>query len=344
MIIFGVCFFLFCFTKLSAGSTFSGKTSPDDLLTRFDALVNRFKEEFNQIIQEERKKLNAEVKAFNAHKQKLNISDDDIIQLNVGGQKFTTTRSTLCHVNGSLLATMFSGSLKDSLKRDQDGAVILDFNPQFFAWILNYLRAKKISTPDAAPVLPKVPKDQMRNFNILIDYLGLSDEISRITEKFNLHSPEVSLEENGIVVVHDSTRGHSYVLGDNTYQRGITHFKLKLESFQNNYWILVGILEADVVPKGVRSYNWAGAYGWALGSSGQKYQDGSFKGYGSWKNLSKQGDTVELVLDCDAAWVSLYLPTGHQYHIGIPNSKSWRLHVNMYGANDKIRIVEVVQD
>ena len=30
----------------------------------------------------------------------------DFIQLNVGGEKFTTTRSTLCQVEGSLLAAM----------------------------------------------------------------------------------------------------------------------------------------------------------------------------------------------------------------------------------------------
>jgi hypothetical protein len=32
------------------------------------------------------------------------VSDNDIIHLNVGGQKLTTERSTLCQVEGSLLA------------------------------------------------------------------------------------------------------------------------------------------------------------------------------------------------------------------------------------------------
>ena len=104
---------------------------------------------------------------------------NDVIQLNVGGQKFTTTRSTLRQVNGSLLATMFSETMEHSLKHDQDGAVVLDFNPEHFSWILNYLRAKKISTPKNPLVLSKVPKDQKENFNILFDYLGSSDKPTR---------------------------------------------------------------------------------------------------------------------------------------------------------------------
>ena len=340
MLIFRVCLILFCFTK-----SFAGKPSSDGLVTRFDDLFNRFKQEFNKIIQEERKKMQAEVEVFNTYKQGLNVSDGDIIQLNVGGQKFTTTRSTLRQINGSLLATMFSGSMERSLKHDQDGAVVLDFNPEHFSWILNYLRAKKISTPKNPPVLPEVAKDQKENFNILFDYLGLNDKPTRLTEKFNLRSSKVSLQKNGRVAVHDSTRGHTYVLGKNIYRRGTISFKLKLESFQNNHWILVGIVKADVVPKSPYSYRWAGAYGWSLGNNGQLYENGVNKGFGlSWKKLSKQGDTVELVLDCDGGKLSLHLPTGQQYHIVIPKSQSWRLHVNLYGANDKIRIVEVVQD
>ncbi len=79
--------------------------SCSDLLRKFDALVKRFRDEFNEIIEGEGVKLRAGVEAFNEEKHKmkaLDVSEDDIIRLNVGGQKFTTTRSTLCQVEGSL--------------------------------------------------------------------------------------------------------------------------------------------------------------------------------------------------------------------------------------------------
>ena len=67
-------------------------------------------------------------------------------------QKFTTTRSTLRQVNGSVLATMFSRSTGRRLKHNKDGAVVLVFNPEHFSWILNCQRAKKISTPENPPL------------------------------------------------------------------------------------------------------------------------------------------------------------------------------------------------
>jgi hypothetical protein len=156
------------------------KMSGEDLLTKFDDLVKRFRSEFNDIIEGERAKMKAELDAYNAEKQRMKaveVSDNDIIHLNVGGHKLTTKRSTLCQVEGSLLASMFSGRWEDSLERDKDGAIFFDFNPQYFLVILEYLRAKKIATPGHPAPLPKVAEDQAESFNNLLGYLGLSDEI-----------------------------------------------------------------------------------------------------------------------------------------------------------------------
>ena len=168
---------------------------------------------------------------------------------------------------------MFSRNWKHGLKRDQDDAVVLDFNPEHFGWILNYLRAMKISTPERIPVFRKVPNNEIKNFNILLKYLGLADEIFPVqNERFHKRSSKVSLRENGRVAVHDSTRAYSYVLGENVYEHGTVRFKLKLESFQNNF-ILVGILKAYVVSGSRFSYDWPGTYAWSLGGSGNMYKE-----------------------------------------------------------------------
>jgi hypothetical protein len=265
--------------------------------------------------------MKVELDAYNAEKQRMKaveVSDNDIIHLNAGGHKLTTKRSTLCQVEGSLLASMFSGRWEDSLERDQDGAIFFDFNPQYFLVILDYLRAKKIATPENPAPLPKVAEDQAKNFNNLLEYLGLSDEIVPAekvpSEKFNQHSSnEVTLQEGGTVAVHGPNNGHSYVLGENVHQQGIVRFKMKVESFQTKTWMLVGIAKADVVPPNNNSYQWPDSYGWALGQHGQVWKEGSGTTDNALKNLTKQGDTVELVLDCDAAKLSLHLPTGQQF-------------------------------
>ena len=143
------------------------------------------------------------------------------------------------------------------MKRDQDGVAFLDFNPEYFGWILDYLRAQKISSPENPAVLTEVPKNQMKNFNTLLEYLGLSDEIvpTRPTEllqneKFNECSSGITVQENGQVAIHDPSANQQYVLGENVYQRGIVRFKLKLETFHSNDWIFARIVKADVKPDG----------------------------------------------------------------------------------------------
>jgi hypothetical protein len=326
--------------------------STDDLLTKFDEMVKRFREEFNEIIEGERAKMKAEVEAYNAEKQKMKpfeVSDDDIIDLNVGGHKLTTTRSTLCQVEGSLLASMFSGRWEDGLKRDKDGAIFFDFNPQYFVIILGYLRARKIATPENPVPVPKVPEEQTKHFNDLVQYRGLNEEIvpkAEISqsEKFNLHSAGVAVQEGGKVACHNaSSQSHNYVIGENVYQHGIVNLKLKLESLKDNKWMFVGVMKGDVIPVSPTnnaSCRWSGSYGWVLGSGGGRvWQNGSYTTDFTLKQLSKQGDTVELVLDCDAGKLSLHLPTCHQFQIEIPKSKTWRLNVTLFYENDKIRIV-----
>jgi hypothetical protein len=234
---------------------------------------------------------------------------------------------------------MFSGRWEGAHKRDDDGAVFLDYNPEIFVPILNCLRAMKYATPGNPPSFPQLREDQMKDFKRFIQYLGLSGEIFP-PEKFNRHSSNVTLQEGGTVAVHGPNNGHShsYVLGENVYQQGIVRFKLKVESFKNE-WMFVGIVKADIVPPDNYSYRWSGSYGWSLGQSGRVWKDGSPTNDNALSHLTKQGDTVELVLDCDAAKLSLHLSTGQQFHIEIPKLQTWRLNVDLYYANDKVRII-----
>ena len=326
----------------------------ESLLTRFDEMVKRFRQEFSEIVESERAKIKAEVEAYKAEKQKIeavNVNDDDLIDLNVGGTKLTTSRSTLCQVEDSLLASMFSGRWEDNIKRDKDGAVFFDFNPQCFILILDYLRVKKIKTPGNPPPLPKVPKDQRESFNSLVLYLGLSNEISappKITpsEKFNSCSSGVTLKEEGQVAVHNQTTAYEYVLGENLYSQGTVNLKLKLESFQNNDWMFVGVTKASVSQSLASVSNrvsckWSGSYGWNLGfSGGWAWKNGSHTMDQTLQDVTKQGDMVKLVLECEAGKLSLYLPTGQKFNIDIPKAETWRLNVNLLCPGDRIRILK----
>jgi hypothetical protein len=80
-----------CCRHLSNSKSFSvllkrDKMSEECLLAKIDEIVTN---RFNEIIEGERAKMKAEVEASNAEKQ-IEVSDEDIIHLNVGGQKITT--------------------------------------------------------------------------------------------------------------------------------------------------------------------------------------------------------------------------------------------------------------
>ena len=263
------------------------------------------------------------------------VNGNDIIHLNVGGQKLTTKRSTLCQVENSLLATMFSGRWEESLERDQDGVVFLDYNPQYFVLILDYLRATKIAAPGTRIPWPKVADDQSKYFNILLQYLGLSPK-----EYVGQHSSGVIVQESETVAVKGPDRTPANIVGENVYQHGIVKVRLKIESFQNNpHWIFVGMVKEDVAPPNNYSYRCYGSYGWQLGRCGQIWKCGINTAETTLNNVTKQGDTVDLVLDCEAAKLSLHLANSQQFHIEIPKSQTWRLIVNLLGSNDKIRII-----
>ena len=155
-----------------------------------------------------------------------------------------------------------------------------------------------------------------------------------------MHSPGVTLQEDGKVAVHDGTRGYKCVLGENIYRQGIVNLKLKLESFKNNYRMFTGILEGEVIP-GQCSYIQPGSYGWLIGTSNFRgaCKNGLITKDNTLMGLLKQSDEFNLILNFDSAKLSLHLTTGQQFHIDIPKNKTWRLNVTMHSANDRIRII-----
>ena len=72
-------------------------------------------------------------------------SDDDLIELNVGGAVMVTCRGTLRQVRGSSLAALFDPANERMLLRDRAGRVFLDQDPAAFALALRYLRELRVS-------------------------------------------------------------------------------------------------------------------------------------------------------------------------------------------------------
>ena len=66
----------------------------------------------------------------------------DIINLNVGGSRFSTSRQTLCSVPDSFFSSLLSGRIPTC--RDETGALFIDRDPDLFKKILSFLRTKEL--------------------------------------------------------------------------------------------------------------------------------------------------------------------------------------------------------
>ena len=77
-----------------------------------------------------------------------------IIELNVGGHRFTTSLRTLTKDTNSMLAAMFSGRYE--IERCKDGAFFINRDGTHFRFILNYLRNGELILPDGATFLKEL--------------------------------------------------------------------------------------------------------------------------------------------------------------------------------------------
>ena len=301
---------------------------------------------------------------------------DNIVYLNVGGTKMATKMSTLCQIEGSLLAIMFSGRWEDSVERDEDGHIFLDYNPELFACVLDYLRAKKIETPSKPALLPQVALEDAVNFRSLVDYLGVEQNIQNDTQvrdestndnrkrQFELHSEGIELNQNGTVAKHKTgTNCHEFVIGkDVVNATGEARWRLKLNEVQPNSKLFVGVLDTRYRDSCVSEsltqrvnyihvpsvYEWEGSYGWILGENFQTCSNGHVLNTYTFGVLGKQDDTIELHLKTKTSdipeytntQVSLLLqPSGLKRCIPLPNSRAWQCVIGSYYAGDRISLI-----
>uniref|UniRef100_UPI00398EA899 BTB/POZ domain-containing protein KCTD9 isoform X2 n=1 Tax=Pristiophorus japonicus TaxID=55135 RepID=UPI00398EA899 len=96
----------------------------------------------------------------------------DWITLNVGGQYFTTTRSTLVNKEPeSMLAHMFRDKGAWGNKRDHQGGFLIDRSPEYFMPILNYLRHGQLIVNKGLNLLGVLEEAKFFGIDSLIEQL-----------------------------------------------------------------------------------------------------------------------------------------------------------------------------
>jgi hypothetical protein len=99
--------------------------------------ASKLKEMMEQMAQIQ-KEMEAKSKKEEEFIQNLQKQGSSTIDLNVGGQLFSTSLTTLRSEPDSMLAAMFSGRFE--APKDKNGRIFLDRDPTYFQSILNWLR------------------------------------------------------------------------------------------------------------------------------------------------------------------------------------------------------------
>jgi len=137
-------------------------------------------EQMEHIMDKQNSPERKQIKAEKRGTAKESVNEDEILELNVGGEVFMVKRSTMLFApDDSHLNAMFRGHY-GSMSRDAQGRIFLDMSPRVFSVILSYLRAVGMD--------PTRKKKRLRNRTLTIDpayqaeldsacvFLGLFDQ------------------------------------------------------------------------------------------------------------------------------------------------------------------------
>lgn len=151
--------------------------------------------------------------AFSSH-----ISD--IVNLNVGGTRFSTSRQTLTWVPDTFFTSLLNSERNGRISslRDETDAIFIDRDPKLFSIILNYLRTKEI---DIRSCDIRVLRHEAEFYNIspLIKRLMLCEEMDQsscgdVLFYGYLPAPNIPIQE--VALPSSSTSSVSGVTATNT--------------------------------------------------------------------------------------------------------------------------------
>eukprot|EP00928_Gymnodinium_smaydae_P053742 TRINITY_DN37669_c0_g1_i1.p1 TRINITY_DN37669_c0_g1~~TRINITY_DN37669_c0_g1_i1.p1 ORF type:complete len:368 (-),score=96.00 TRINITY_DN37669_c0_g1_i1:72-1175(-) len=120
------------------------------------------------------------------------------IDIKCSGRFFTLSQTLLDGVKGSALAQMFSPEFEARIPRDSEGRYLLDFNPECFELIVQYMQNKRLRAD--APV-PIVPKEQQKSMELLAEELRIPAFLTP-NQMAQVHCTSLQVNGNIVLATH----------------------------------------------------------------------------------------------------------------------------------------------
>lgn len=230
--------------------------SLEDTLSALPELLNRRKAELDK--QEEDLRKAEAAFAEETGKAYGSATPGDVIRLNIGGTILDVLRRTLCHAEGSMLASKFSGRWDDSLEKDSDGNFFIDQPYELFIVLIDYFRACAAATPKGPPISIRYMTDCRFNetcmvsnmdFIRMVEYYGCTPAVypTKISlYRGNANNVKISQFPDGRI---ESNEWSTFLLRPDkgAHDRNIISFQIEIVDAER---VLVGVIESACANSG----------------------------------------------------------------------------------------------
>jgi BTB/POZ domain len=130
-------------------------------------------------------------------------SEADVVLLNVGGVKFSTTVATLRRHPGTLAAALFSEDNLKKFKPDKSGYYFVDRNGDAFETVLEFLRTGKL-LHQSKKVGEEVVREELRHWRVAPEMVDPVDRSPALTlaDRYRARTLQSMMHEGRIYIDH----------------------------------------------------------------------------------------------------------------------------------------------
>jgi hypothetical protein len=135
---------------------------------------------------------------------------------------FTIPRATLRQITESELARMFSDQMLPNLAVDAEGRILLDFNPECFSLVVEYLQNRRLKKD--CPI-PHIPREHVINMEVLAERLKLTPFL-KLNEISPVHTTSLHVLGNVVTSAHP---GWQVISAKHPFSMtGVSYFETKI--------------------------------------------------------------------------------------------------------------------
>eukprot|EP00929_Paragymnodinium_shiwhaense_P091609 TRINITY_DN51526_c0_g1_i1.p1 TRINITY_DN51526_c0_g1~~TRINITY_DN51526_c0_g1_i1.p1 ORF type:complete len:254 (-),score=34.56 TRINITY_DN51526_c0_g1_i1:665-1426(-) len=232
---------------------------------------------------------------------------------------------------------MFSGRWEESITRDREGRIFLDFAPKLFTKILAHLRSCCLAPPTKRPKLSSVAIGDQEEFDLMLAYLGLTEPQLKLPIKLR-PTRRVDISEDG----SRATRrdwvdrcitwggGNAIIVGDEPLvhhgSSGVAVWKVTVKDLIRG-WMGIGIIAHESPPQ--ESYYDQSCYMW--GSVDEVWSRGECsKQDPDWSDWEKNDEAI-FGLDMASSSLQMYhkrIAKLFELHLS-PGVTGYRVHLSL---------------